>query len=140
MQVRIADAATTRELRRAVLRPSWAPGTPLAGDGEPAAIHLAAVDDDGTVVGACVLLDRGGEWQLRGMATTPERRGQGIGAAVLAAALELVAERGGRQLWCNARTGARDFYARHGFTVDGDEFVQAETGLPHVRMYRTIGR
>jgi predicted GNAT family N-acyltransferase len=109
-------------------------------------VHLAAVDEDGRVVGACVLLPRpyplrpeeDGAWQLRGMATAPELRGQGIGAAVVAQALIEVGTRGGRLLWCEARTGAVAFYRRHGFVVDGPEFEHAETGIAHFHMSRAV--
>src|SRR4249919_3858401 len=53
-------------------------------------------------------------WRLRGMATVPERRSTGVGSAVLSAGLEAVRAAGGELVWCNARTEALVFYARHG--------------------------
>ena len=148
MSIRVAVVAgpVTRELRRAVLRPQWPVGSAMAGDDDPDAVHLAALDHDDRVVGAALLLPRAyplrpeeaGAWQLRGMATDPERRGQGIGALVVAGAVEQARVRDGRLLWCDARTTAVHFYERHGFAAEGAEFVQAETGLAHVRMWRTI--
>ena len=38
---------------------------------------------------------------------------------------------GATVLWCNARDTALGFYARLGFTVYGDGFVTADSGLPH---------
>ena len=129
-----------------MLRPGWPVGSPMHGDDNPDAIHLAAVDDDGRVVGAVLVLPRAyplrpdapGAWQLRGMATAPERRGQGIGAAMVAAAVEQVARHGGRLVWCDARTGAVGFYRQHGFEPEGAEFEHAETGIPHYRMWRIL--
>lgn len=152
MNLRIveADAATTRPLRRAALRPSWPLDAPMHGDEAADAVHLAAyaASRDGTeeLVGACLLLprpyrgdpDRPGAWQLRGMATAAAHRNQGIGSAVLATAVNLVRSRGGRLLWCEARTTAVPFYRRHGFTVDGPEFLHAESGLPHHLMSRSV--
>ncbi len=144
MHVAVVDAAVTRELRRSVLRPTWPVGSPMGSDVDDA-VHLAAVD--GTeVVGACVLLARPYPlqpgtplaWQLRGMVTALHRRGQGIGAVVLARAVDELITRRARLVWCDARTSARRFYEQHGFVAEGDEMVQAETGLPHFRMYREL--
>jgi predicted GNAT family N-acyltransferase len=146
MRVEVVPGQRTSELRRSVLRPAWAPGTPMHGDGEPHALHLAALTDDGAVVGACVLFpradpDRPGvadAWQLRGMATAEGLRGQGIGAAVVAEAVRQVSARGARLLWCEARIGAVGFYARHGFVGEGETFLHAETGIEHRRMWREL--
>jgi ribosomal protein S18 acetylase RimI-like enzyme len=140
------DGATTRELRRAVLRPGWAPGSPMHGDDNPDAVHLAAFDDDGRLVGAVLVLphryparaDVPHAWQLRGMATASQRQGEGIGSRLVAAVLDEVRQRGGRIVWCDARTPAVGFYERHGFVTDGTEFVHPETGIPHYRMWRDV--
>lgn len=146
MEIRIVDGAATKELRRAVLRPTWPIGSPMHGDENPDAIHFAAVDDDGTTIGTCLILprpypprpDEPGAWQLRGMATAPERRSQGIGAAIVDAAIGTAKQRGGRLIWCDARTTAVPFYRAHGFTAEGAEFLHAESGIPHYRMWRMI--
>jgi predicted GNAT family N-acyltransferase len=146
MQIRIVDGAATQELRRAVLRPNWPVGSPMHGDENPDAIHFAAVEDDGTVIGTCLILprpyplrpDEPGAWQLRGMATAPGRRSQGIGAAILDAAISAAKQRAGRLIWCDARTTAVPFYRAHGFAAEGAEFLHAESGIPHYRMWRMI--
>jgi predicted GNAT family N-acyltransferase len=145
MEIRIVDAATTKELRRAVLRPTWPVGSPMHGDENADAVHLAAFDSD-ELVGCCLILprphparpDEPGAWQLRGMATAPHRQGQGVGSAVVAAALEQAKQRAGRLIWCDARTTAVRFYAAHGFVAEGAEFLHAESGIPHYRMWRMI--
>ncbi|HET6876451.1 MAG TPA: GNAT family N-acetyltransferase [Jatrophihabitans sp.] len=147
MRIEITDKLTTRELRRSVLRPSWPADAQMHGDDNPDAVHFAAFDDDGTLVAACLVLPRdfparpaaGGAWQLRGMATAEGRRSTGIGAQLLAAAVDEVRRRGGRLLWCEARSSAMRFYARHGFTVDGGEYAHSETGIPHHLMWRELG-
>jgi GNAT superfamily N-acetyltransferase len=96
-----------------------------------------AVYEDGRVVATATVFEepmegdpREGDWRLRGMASEPELRGRGFGAAALTAALDYARERGGKRVWCNARTGAIGFYERHGFTVIGDEYDVPEAG-PH---------
>jgi GNAT superfamily N-acetyltransferase len=146
MRIRIVDGASTQELRRAVLRPNWPIGSPMHGDENPDAIHFAAVEDDATVIGTCLILprpyparpDEPGAWQLRGMATAPDRRNQGIGAAIVGAAIEAARQRDGRLIWCDARTTAVPFYRAHGFATEGAEFLHAESGIPHYRMWRMI--
>lgn len=145
MQVTVVDGAATRELRRAVLRPTWPVGSAMHGDDNPDAVHFAALDD-GRIVGCCLILprpypirpDRDAAWQLRGMATTPDRQGQGVGALVMAAAVREAVARGGRLLWCDARTSATAFYRQHGFVAEGEEFLHAESGIPHYRMWRDL--
>jgi ribosomal protein S18 acetylase RimI-like enzyme len=72
------------------------------------------------------------------MATAPQLRGRGIGGQLIGAAIEQVRGRDGRLLWCDARTSALDFYRRHGFTAEGEEFQHAESGIPHYRMWRML--
>ena len=76
-------------------------------------------------------------WRLRGMATKEELRGNGLGHLVLDACVEQVRGRGGGVLWCSARVGAREFYARAGFPQAADAYAGADVG-PHVLMYRNV--
>ena len=144
IRVERVDPARTTELRRAVLRPHQPVGTVMFGDDLADAVHLAALDGD-EVVGACVLTlapyphrDEADAWQLRAMATAPERRSQGVGALVITGAVDAVAERGGRFLWCRARVVALAFYERNGFTADTEAYVEPNTGLPHRDMFRWL--
>ena len=134
IEVRRVGPERTRPLRQQVLRPA---GT-LAPD-DPAAVHLAAVDG-GEVVGTGVVITAtppfaydGAAWRLRGMATDPGRRGEGIGSAVLAAVLLHVETEGGGLLWCNARTPARAFYERAGLRSWGEPWDDPTIG-PHIVM------
>lgn len=144
MRIAFVDAAATRPLRRAVLRPTWSLAAPMHGDENDDAVHLGAFDDDDALVGTCVLLprpyplrpDETPAWQLRGMATADGSRGRGIGTQVLAAVVAEVARRGGRLVWCEARTSAVAFYLQHGFAIDGAEYLHAESGTPHRYMWR----
>ena len=77
-----------------------------------------------------------GGWRIRGMATEPDVRGEGFGAALVVACVEHVAARGGGELWCNARLGAVGFYRGAGFVVAGEEFDIPGIGT-HVVMVRS---
>ncbi|HEV7735097.1 MAG TPA: GNAT family N-acetyltransferase [Candidatus Binatia bacterium] len=136
MIVRRATLDDILALRHAELRP----GLPLEtarfdGDDEPATVHVAAFDGD-DVVGCASFMQRSFEdapaFQLRGMATRADRRGRGIGAAVLAFGVDAVRA---TLLWCNARIAAVPFYEGQRWTVVSDEFDIPTVG-PHRVMMR----
>jgi GNAT superfamily N-acetyltransferase len=75
--------------------------------------------------------------QLRGMATAAHLQGHGLGALLLesgclrsATIVELV--------WARARDTALGFYLRHGFTVDGEGFIDEHTQKPHHLIVRHL--
>lgn len=136
----------TWPLRRRALRPHQAgDAVVLGGDDDPRALHIGARDPSGELVGIATVSpqappwdqDRVDAWRLRGMATAEERRGAGIGAAVLREALQRVRAAGGSLVWCNARTGALRFYTREGFVQAAERYVDPELG-PHVPMQRDL--
>lgn len=77
--------------------------------------------------------ERTDSWRLRGMATLPDYRGSGYGAACLRACIDHVQTKGGQHIWCNARTPAVPFYERYGFRRIGKEFEIPKIG-PHYVM------
>jgi predicted GNAT family N-acyltransferase len=139
-------AQETWPLRHRVLRPHQ-PGDAvvLTGDEDPRAVHVGARDPSGDVVGIATVSPqpppwdpgRPGAWRVRGMATAEGRRGEGIGAMVLREALRHVRAAGGTLVWCNARVGALDFYAREGFVAAGERYLDPDLG-PHVPMQRDL--
>lgn len=107
------------------------------GDDEPTTVHLGGLVDDRCVACASLMaadLDDTPAYQLRGMAVAAECRGRGIGAALLAFAESQVDV---PWLWCNARTHAAGFYAKHGWRQHGELFDIEGVG-PHVRMMREL--
>jgi GNAT superfamily N-acetyltransferase len=76
-------------------------------------------------------------WQLRGMATSPQHAGQGLGAAVLQAAISHASTQGGKLLWCNAREGALGFYQKFAFSSISNTFDLPGIG-PHQVMIRIL--
>lgn len=144
MTIRSVPASQTLWLRQALLRPD----KPLAescypGDAAARTLHAGAFTDAGLVGIASVYQDPDGDppatWRLRGMATQPAVRGQGYGSRLLQACIGHVARLDGSHVWCNARTHAVGFYARHGFATRGDEFDIPGVG-PHYRMERAVTR
>jgi GNAT superfamily N-acetyltransferase len=145
INVEVVDETRTRELRRSVLRPHLPVGAPLPGDDLTDGVHFGAVDDDGTVACTCFVYPDpcpwrpdATAWHLRQMATQPDRRGEGLGAAVVEAAAAHAIAAGATILWCNARATAAGFYARLGFAAHGDVFTDERHVIPHFRMAREL--
>ncbi len=141
-------------LRHRVLRPHLQVYGGMAGDGLPDAATFAAYDRSDGVIGCLTVhreppppsVDREAPgrppeewWRLRGMATEEGHRNQGIGSALLAAAVAYVAGQGGTGLWCTARTPAVPFYRRGGFESAGQPWEEPDIG-PHLAMWRGVTR
>ena len=117
-------AADVRPLRERVLRPGQSPEQlTYPGDDDPLSLHVAATRA-GVVLAVASIMPEGlpgdplpGDWRIRGMASTPDVRGRGIGAAMLARLQEHARAGGGTRIWCNARTAARTLYERAGMRV-----------------------
>jgi GNAT superfamily N-acetyltransferase len=150
--VELVPAWTTWPLRQEVLRP----GRPVrdcvyGGEDDPRAAHGAALrrapsqGGEFTVLAVGVVMpeappwDVGVDdgWRLRGMATRPDSRGQGLGSRVLDLLISHVADHEGGLLWCNARTPALALYERAGFQPRGEVFELPEIG-PHQVMWRIV--
>lgn len=131
-------------LRHEVLRTGLPVETALyPEDDSPDVFHLAERESDGTIV-ACVTFfpeDLDGEpaWRFRGMATVESRRNSGIGGRLLEAAIDEVARRGGKRVWCNGRSAASAFYQRHGFEIVSAEFTSGPRRIPHYIFARAVG-
>lgn len=139
--IRPVTAEDIRPLRHRVLRPGQ-PYLETRYPGDDAGVHFGGFDGD-RLVGIASLYseDRAGGpaggWRLRGMATEPDVRGAGFGAALLAACMEEAAGAGASELWCNARIAAVGFYRRAGFEVASEEFDVPGIGA-HVVMTRPV--
>jgi predicted GNAT family N-acyltransferase len=137
----------TRALRKAVLRPYLPAEDPyvLADDDLPTTVCFGAVTVDDRLIGVARITPERPpfethepqSWRLRGMATSPEVRGQGVGTAVLRAVIAHVGACGGGILWCNARVTALGLYERGGMRRAGDVWEEPQIG-PHVVMWRLV--
>ncbi|HEX6388250.1 MAG TPA: GNAT family N-acetyltransferase [Solirubrobacteraceae bacterium] len=132
MEVRVIPIEQTRPLRHAVLRPHQDIGD-LGTHETEGAYAVGAFQDDELVAVGFVAPDGRGGWRVRGMATAPQARGRGAGAAVLQALVDHARDQGATHVWANVRTPARTLYERAGFTVVSEEFELPEIG-PHVVM------
>ena len=99
--------------------------------------HLVAIESE-RVIGTCRLLFRGNVARLGRLAVDPDRRGQGIAAALLALADGVSREQGANAISLHAQTYARRLYLDAGYEERGPEFV--EEGIEHVAMGKRLSR
>lgn len=153
---RAIPATQTHDLRHSILRPDGdLSDVDFSGDDDPDTMHAGTFDGERLVAiasvyresrsadaagGAPGVAERDADttWRLRGMASVPEVRGSGAGAAALAAVEAHARANGGTLLWCNARTPAVGFYERMGWTVVGTHEFDIPQAGPHHVMERRL--
>jgi predicted GNAT family N-acyltransferase len=106
-------------------------------EGDPRSTHFVVTEGD-RLVGYARLIDEGRWYHVRQVVVDPRHRRQGIGAAVVRAALEEARRRGAAGVYLNARPTAVGLYERSGFRVAGEVFRMGRTWLPHVRMEQRL--
>lgn len=97
-------------------------------------LHAVAFDAQATACGTARLVpaDSDGVSHIGRMAVLPSARQQGVGCQMLIALVDAAHRRGDRRIVLHAQTHALAFYAKCGFTLQGDVFMEA--GLPHQTM------
>ena len=111
----------------------------LVDDGaDPSALHLLLCNQLGMPVatGRLQQLD-GGVSRLARIAVSRVLRGSGLGRLVLDTLVQAAAQRGDRSVVLQARHSAQGFYARAGFTAQGEPYAVAGSG--HIDMARSLG-
>ncbi len=126
------DAAgdVLRAIRKTVFVDEQGVPEELEWDGLDAhCIHVLATGADGAAIGSGRLLPDG---HIGRMAVAKHWRGRGVGAAMLKELIAAAIDAGHASAMLNAQTRALGFYARFGFEVVSDEFMDA--GIPHRAM------
>jgi predicted GNAT family N-acyltransferase len=136
-RVELIRSEETYMLRQLVLRPTLSiDQVAMDHDETKGTFHVGAMDEAGEVVAImtvmrdCVPGTESQAWRIRGMASHPESRGNGLGGAVLKFGLAHALAISKDTVWCNARRVAYGFYERYGFRIVGEEFDIAGIG-PH---------
>lgn len=149
--VRVAEGPADREACFAVRKDVFVAEQGVPEDVEydahdAGAVHVLAVREDGTPLGAARLLHgaaaaarNGGDpaaGSLGRLAVTREARGLGVGAALVRAVEDAARDRGLTAVDLHAQTHALGFYERLGYEPYGPEFPDA--GMPHRAMRRVL--
>ena len=103
---------------------------------DPTSLQIVGVDEKG-VIATCRLRDRGkGEWKLERMVVDQRLRRCGVGGRLLAGAEREARERDAKEMVLNAQRSAERFYAGHGYTPEGETFIEA--GIEHITMRKAL--
>ncbi len=93
------------------------------------------LDDEDEAISTLRLLEEHADgvksFRIGRLCTAPAARGHGYTTRLLQAAL---AETGSATVRLNAQTYLMEMYTKHGFAVDGEEYI--EDGIPHIPMRR----
>jgi predicted GNAT family N-acyltransferase len=131
------DIPTCQALRRVVFIDEQGVSEAEEVDGlDGKAVHLLAWEGD-CPLGTARLLVKGATGKIGRVCVLPEVRGTGLGAALIAAALdELRRVPGVTEAYLGSQSHATGFYETLGFAVEGEEFLDA--GIPHRHMRRAL--
>ena len=118
----------TVRLRQRVLRDPL--GMVLDTSGDARRTFFVALEE-GRVVGTVALEEN----RLRAMAVDGASRG--VGRVLVARLEEEARARGITRIFLHARVTARGFYAKLGYTEEGELFT--EVTIPHIAMWKSLG-
>ncbi|CAL2092119.1 N-acetyltransferase domain-containing protein [Tenacibaculum sp. 190524A05c] len=141
VSVKKITAQDTYPLRIEVLRKNIDLPHEFEGDIDDSTIHVGVYDENqivciGTFMENGIDDLKGKQYQLRGMASSPEARGKGYGKLLLSFATNELKKLNVDFLWCNAREVAVKFYEKNEFIIIGERFIN-KAG-PHYKMYKPI--
>jgi predicted GNAT family N-acyltransferase len=123
------DESAIGQVRRAVFIDEQGVPEALEWEDKDAQYRWFVAQASTQMIGIVRMTDVG---RIGRMAVLPEWRRQGVGGALLAAALRAAAASGLKQVHLSAQTHAVAFYARYGFIAEGPEYLDA--GIPHRSM------
>jgi amino-acid N-acetyltransferase len=92
-----------------------------------------AEDENGKLIGGCVLARRGGEYIIDGIAAEPEYRKKKLGGGLLDLALSEARKQGAAKVYLVAK--APGFFRKHGFGTIGPEQVPDLFDCPSCPQY-----
>jgi predicted GNAT family N-acyltransferase len=145
MEVRIITPEETRELRHLVLWPHLERLEQCVTDADflHETFHLGTFQS-GRLVAVGTFFPQDpfraifpGAYRLRAMASHPEVRGQGAGAALVRNGFLEIQKRGANVLWCDARLKAVPFYASLGMQALPEVYEVPLIG-PHQFMWKEL--
>ena len=106
-------------------------------EGEEEQIHIAAIEDDGTIIGTVLLKPLStSHVKLRQMAVDDTFQGNGTGRKLVLFAESLARNKGFEIMEMHARIYAQGFYEKLGYQTVGAEFIEAT--VPTIKMTKAL--
>ena len=106
-------------------------------NGEDAQIHIAAIEDGGSIIGTVLLKPLSQDRvKLRQMAVSPSLQRRGIGRKLVDHAEESARALGFTTVELHARTYVQGFYEKLGYQIDGEPFI--EVSLQTIKMIKRL--
>lgn len=135
-RVEIADWATDQDGLIAVrtevfVNEQKVPADLELDDHDLEAIHLKALDAQGTIIATARLLPN---QYIGRMCVLESWRNRGVGLAMMRFYIDLARDNGISSLYLNAQVSAIPFYQRLGFEVDSDVFMEADIQHRHMTL------
>lgn len=131
------DLATCLSLRRRVFIEEQCVPEEIERDGDDAsALHFLAWEGSTPVAVARVVNKGQGVAKIGRVAVLLERRGEGIGGALMEFVLATLAERGFTEALLHSQEPVVGFYERLGFAIESERFFEAE--IPHFAMRKRL--
>ena len=122
------------DIRQQVFIEEQAVPPALEWDGcDAGAQHLLALDTHRQPIGCARILASG---HIGRMAVLPDWRNRGVGAALLASAIDYAITQGWPEVKLSAQTHAIGFYEKAGFVLCSEVYLDA--GIPHRDMRRAL--
>ena len=102
----------------------------IESDGRDAeCAHVVAETAQGEAIGTGRLMPDG---RIGRMAVLEAWRNKGVGGAMLACLMREAKRLGHSEVYLHSQSHAKEFYLRHGYAVEGEEYYEA--GIPHIGM------
>ncbi|MBW8773052.1 MAG: ribosomal protein S18-alanine N-acetyltransferase [Gemmatimonadetes bacterium] len=134
-----ADTLSVAAIERAVFSDPWSAASIRESISMPWMFTWVAEDPAGRVVGYVFCREIAGESELLNLAVAPELRRSGVGARLLAAALDWARDRGARETFLEVRESngaAIALYEREGFRAVGRRPGYYEAPAEDAILYR----
>lgn len=98
--------------------------------------HVVLYQEDEPIAVARILELENDTYKIQRVATLKEFRGKGFGAELMKQIELRIKELNATKITLGAQNTALDFYKKLGYSVEGDEFMDA--GIPHHTMIKNI--
>lgn len=137
VEIKIADwtndCETLKAIRHSVFIEEQNVPVDLEWDGlDERCVHFLVIIDDRAVATARFKPDG----QIGRMAVVSTWRRKNIGSRLLEYILAYAEQSRFTKVYLHAQTQVMEFYLKHGFEAEGNEFIDA--GIPHCTMFKTL--